>query len=102
VVIFTVFIHVVIIQLASAFLTIPGQAGTNPVISILVGVATFFTLLRTPGMIMQFAFYSAANGAMRKLGGQIIHVVSSRANNSQQPSSPDERKVVARRKTVAL
>lgn len=75
--IFTVFVHVVIIQLASSFLTLPGQSGTNSFIAILVGIATLFTLLKVPAMIIQFAFYSASAGALRKLGGQIIHVVSS-------------------------
>lgn len=97
VVLFTVFIHVVIIQLASAFLTLPEQTGTNPFISILVGIATLFTLLKVPSMILQFAFYSAANGAVRKLGGQIIHVVSSSVKSQSQDAE-----IVTRRKTVAL
>ena len=104
IVIFTIFVHVVIIQLASAFLTIPGQTGTNPVISILVGVATLFTLLKTPGMIMQFAFYSASSSALRKLGGQIIHVISSRKVETPRPTpAPSSNgQVVAPRKQVAL
>lgn len=77
IVIFTVFIHVVIIQLASSFLTLPGQSGTNVFISVLVGIATLFTLLKVPGTISQFAFYNSASGGMRKLGGQIVNVVSS-------------------------
>lgn len=100
IVIFTVFIHVVIIQLAASFLTIPGQSGTNSIISILVGVATLFTLLKTPGMIMQFAFYSASGSALRKLGGQIIHVISSRKVETPSPSSNGQG--VTPRKQVAL
>ena len=99
VLIFTVFIHVVIIQLASAFLTLPGQSGTNAIISILIGIATLFTLLKTPGTIMQFSFYNATNGAMRKLGGQIVHVVSS---SKPQPTPELTSDTVTRRKTVAL
>ncbi len=96
--IFTVFVHVVIIQLASSFLTLPGQSGTNSLISILVGVATLFTLLKVQGMILQFTFYNAANGAIRKLGGQIIHVVSSQ--KSQSPVAEGTK--ISRRKSVAL
>lgn len=81
--IFSVFVHVVIIQLASAFLTIPGQAGTNSLISILVGVALLFTLLKTPQALMQFAFYTSFNGAMRKVGGQIINVMHSQESHDQ-------------------
>jgi hypothetical protein len=97
--IFTVFIHVVIIQLASSFLTLPGQAGTNSLISILVGIATLFTLLKVPAMIIQFAFYSASSKAFSKLGGQIIHVFSSQKSEAQQTASSGtkvtERKVVS-------
>ncbi len=96
--IFTVFVHVVIIQLASSFLTLPGQSGTNSLISILVGIATLFTLLKAPGVILQFTFYSAANGAIRKLGGQIIHVVSSKVSSS----SITEGEKITRRRIVNL
>ncbi len=82
--IFSVFVHVVIIQLASAFLTIPGQAGTNSFISILMGVALLFTLLKTPQALMQFAFYTSFNGAMRKVGGQIINVMHSQQEGHAQ------------------
>lgn len=95
--IFTLFIHVVIIQLSSAFLTIPGQVGTNSIISILVGIAMLFTLLKVPGMMLQMAFYSAANRAVRKLGGQIINVATT--------SVPRERtadQVTTPRRTVTL
>lgn len=100
--IFTVFIHVVIIQLASSFLTLPGQVGTNSIISVLVGVATLFTLLKVPALIIQFAFYSASSSVMRKLGGQIIHVFSTKTesetqtqnqkttDNRQKPKTPRE------------
>ncbi|MCL5411926.1 MAG: hypothetical protein M1150_04315 [Patescibacteria group bacterium] len=73
--IFSIFIHVVIIQLASAFLTIPGQSGTNSVISILVSIGLFFTLLKTPSLMMQMVFYTSKNGAVKKIGGQILNVI---------------------------
>ncbi len=81
--VFSIFVHVVIIQLASAFLTIPGQVGTNSLISILVGVALLFTLIKTPQALMQFAFYTSFNGAMRKIGGKVINVMHSQGSESQ-------------------
>jgi hypothetical protein len=39
--VYSVFVHVVLIQLASAFLTVPGQRGTNSLLSILVGIGLF-------------------------------------------------------------
>lgn len=74
--VFTVFVHVVIIQLATAFLTVPGQVGTNSLISVLIGIGLLFTLLKTPSAMMQFAFFTAGNGMVRKIGGQIINVIS--------------------------
>lgn len=75
--IFTVFIHVVIIQLASAFLTMPDQVGTNPVISILIGVALFSILLKSSGTAIQLALASGTTNSMKKLGGQLMNVISS-------------------------
>ncbi len=101
--IFTVFVHVVIIQLASSFLTLPGQSGTNGFISILVGIATFVTLLKAPAMIIQFAFYSATGGVLRKLGGQIINVFSSSKSETDTGTSAQNRgDIKTPRKTVAL
>lgn len=75
--IFTVFIHVVIIQLASAFLTMPDQVGANPVISILIGVALFSILLKSTATAIQLALASGTTNSMKKLGGQIINVITS-------------------------
>ncbi|MFA7253479.1 MAG: hypothetical protein WC107_02910 [Patescibacteria group bacterium] len=81
--IFTVFIHVVIIQLASAFLTVPGQVGANPVISILIGIALFSILLKSTGTAIQLALMSGSSNMMKKLGGQIMNVISvSNAKNT--------------------
>ncbi|HSW97558.1 MAG TPA: hypothetical protein VLF89_07070 [Candidatus Saccharimonadales bacterium] len=99
---FTVFIHVVIIQLASSFLTLPGQSGTNSVISILVGVATFFTLLKVPAMLVQLAFYSASGSVMRKIGGQIIHVFTSSKSETGKTQTTNQGENITPRKTVAL
>lgn len=76
--IFTVFVHVVIIQLASAFLAIPGQSGTNSLISILVGIGLLFTLLKTPSLMLQMVFYNSGGGTIRKIGGQLMNVMISK------------------------
>ena len=56
--VYTVFVHVVIIMLASAFLAVPGQVGTNSLISVLVGIGLLLTLLKTPSIMMQLVFYN--------------------------------------------
>lgn len=73
--VFIVFVHVVIIQLASSFLTIPGNSN-NSLISIAVGIGLFFTLLKTPGFMMQLIMYNTGRGMMRKLGGQIMNIIT--------------------------
>lgn len=74
--IFTLFIHVVIIQLASAFLTVPDQVGTNPFISILIGIALFSILLKSTATTMQLALSSQTTSAFKKFGGQLLNVLS--------------------------
>lgn len=76
--IFTVFIHVVIIQLASAFLALPEQAGTNSLLSVLIGIGLLFTLLKTPSFMVQLMFYNTGRGLMKRLGGQIMNVITSK------------------------
>ena len=74
--VFIAFIHVVIIQLASAFLALPENSG-NSLIAIGVAIGLFFTLLKTPSLMMQLVMYTSGNGAVKKLGGQIINVITS-------------------------
>lgn len=83
--VFTVFVHIVIIQLASAFLTIPGQVGTNSLLSILVAIGLLFTLLKTPSFMMQLIFYNTGKTMMRKVGSQIMNVLTT--NNSSNTSA---------------
>ena len=76
--VFSLFIHVVIIQLASSFLTLPEQVGTNPFISILVGIAMFSLLLKTTGAMMQLVLSAQATGALTKMGGQLMNVIAAK------------------------
>lgn len=97
--IFTVFVHVVIIQLASAFLTVPGQVASNSLISILVGIGLLFTLLKTSSFMIQLIFYNTGRGAIKKIGGQIMNVIATREKEAAKvvPSGviKTPRKVVA-------
>ncbi len=97
--IFTVFVHVVIIQLASAFLTIPDQIGTNSIISVLVAIGLLFTLLKTPSFMVQLMFYNTGRGLVRKLGGQIMNVITSKKDVATP--QPETRTVRTPRKVIA-
>ncbi len=93
--VFSVFIHVIIIQLASAFLTIPGQSGTNSLISILIGIGLFFTLLKTQSFMIQLIFYNTGGSLIKKVGKQIVNVIST--SGSETKNALDEGKKLPRR-----
>lgn len=76
--IFSIFVHVVVIQLAAAFLTLPEQVGTNSLISILVGVGMLLTLLKTQSFMVQLMFYNSGRTLVKKMSGQIMNVISSK------------------------
>jgi len=98
--IFSIFIHVVVIQLASSFLTLPGQVGTNSLISILVGVGMLLTLLKTQSFVIQLLFYNSGRALTKKIGGQIMNVMSSKQSNSFDSDSKAAGTVKTPRKVV--
>ena len=78
--IFTLFVHVVILQLASSLLTgVSATSGNNipdTFMAMIVGIATILTLLKTQSVMMQFSYVSMGAKNMRKLGGQLINGIS--------------------------
>jgi len=81
-VVFSVFVHVVIIQLASAFLSTGSGTGSTTIIPILVGIGLFVTLLKAQGLMIQFTFYNTGRAAVKKFGGQVINVLTARQTES--------------------
>jgi hypothetical protein len=79
--VFIVFVHVVTIQLAASFLTLP-ENSTNSLIAIATAIGLFFTLLKTPSLMMQLVQESAHTGVIQKLGGQIMNVMSTSKSTS--------------------
>ena len=79
--VFTVFVHVIIIQLSASFLTLPGNSN-NSLISISVAIGLFFVLMKVPSLMMQLVMHTTNNGMVKKLGGQIINVMSSGAGST--------------------
>jgi hypothetical protein len=85
--VFMVFVHVVIIQLASAFLTLPEHT-ENSLVSIAVAIGLFFTLAKTPSMLMQMTYYTSGNGMFKKLGSQLINVLSTHSSPGRYAAAP--------------
>ncbi len=85
--VFMVFVHVVILQLAGSFLALPDHS-ENSLISVAVAIALFFTLLKTPSLMMQMVFYTSGNSTLKKFGNQVINVVSaSKASSASRAAS---------------
>ncbi len=99
VLVFSVFVHVVIIQLASSFLTLPqGSSSGNSLISIVVGIGLLFTLLKTPSVLMQMVFYNSGRGIVKKVGGQIMNVISSNGEMRETRSMTEFREMARQRR----
>ena len=99
--VFAVFVHVVMIQLASSFLTIPGN-NNNSLISIAVGIGLFLTLLKTPGFMIQLIMYNTGRGMMRKIGGQIMNVMTTDSPGSTSRAEAAGSAVKTPRKAVHI
>ncbi len=97
--VFMVFVHVVIIQLAASFLSLPDNGGGNSLLSIAVAIGLFFTLLKTPSTMMQLVSYTSRTGTMRKIGGQIMNVMTTGGTASGATEVPTKAKT--KRRVVA-
>lgn len=78
--IFILFIHVVILMLAASLFSGMSPAGGNDLpdilMSMIVGLATVITLLKTQGVMIQFSYVSGGARNARQLGGQFMNGVS--------------------------
>ncbi len=78
--IFVLFVHVIILLLASILFTgmINNNSSTNinPIMSTIVGIATLITLLKTQKMLTELNYVSVGPSALRKLSGHFINGVS--------------------------
>lgn len=86
--VFVLFVHVVILGLASSLFA--GMMATtgelDPIMSMLIGIATLLALLKTQSVLAQYALVSTGARGMRKLGGQFINGISYVAGKSRQVS----------------
>jgi len=94
------FIHVVLIQLASSFLSLPNGSG-NSLVSIAVAIGLFMTLLKVPGVMMQMVFYNSANKVLRKIGHEITNVMSTDNSSSATRETAQSAAVKTPRRVVA-
>ncbi len=86
--IFVLFIHVVILQLAASLvggiaLATPDHA-LEPLMSMIVGIATIMALLKTQSILMQLSFVSLGPKTAAVLGGQLSNAISYYASKSNK------------------
>ncbi len=97
--IFVLFIHVVILQLAASLvggiaLATPDEA-LNPLMSMVVGIATILALLKTQSVLMQLSFVSLGPKTAAQLGSQLSNSISyyaSKANKTNADRGADTEK----------
>ncbi len=73
--VFTIFFHVVAIQLSGSFLALPEQTN-NSLISIAVAIGLLLTLLKIPSFLMQLILFSRGVGMVKHMGSQIMNVMT--------------------------
>lgn len=78
--IFVLFVHVVILQLAASLFSglVLGSLTQqpDPLMTLVVGLATLVALLKTQGVLMQLSYVSIGPKTARKLGGQFVNGIS--------------------------
>lgn len=97
--VFMIFIHVVVIQLASSFLTLPTQ-GNNSLVSIAVGIGLLFSLLKIPQVLMQMVFYTSGVRSISKFGGHLINVMTTDNSASATRAEAGNRAIKTPRRVV--
>ena len=78
--IFTLFIHVIILLLASSLFTGMSKTTGNDIPNVLIatvtGLATIIALLKTQGFMMQLSYVNTGARSVRQLGTQFVNGVS--------------------------
>ena len=81
--IFVLFVHGLIILLASSLfssLLDSGQSAQNSVMAMVLAIATLISLLKTQSLMQQMSYVSVGPKAIRKLGNQFINGISATTN----------------------
>ncbi len=98
--IFVLFVHVIILILASSLFTgmAVGQDDALPdtLMSMVVGLATVLALLKTQGVMMQFSYVSMGARNARMLGSQFVNGVSYMTGHGKAAASAAAGKVPSR------
>jgi len=99
--IFVLFVHVVILELAASLFSgmVAGSAEhtADPLMAMIIGLATLVALLKTQGVMMQFSYASVGPRTARKLGSQFINGISYINSRHTMPTVSITRNEASRR-----
>ncbi len=77
--IFVLFIHVIILALAGSLfadIAVNSKGTPDPIMSLLLGLATLVALIKTQGVLMQLNYSTLGPKTARRLGGSFVNGVS--------------------------
>ncbi|MCL4409098.1 MAG: type IV secretion system protein, partial [Gammaproteobacteria bacterium] len=74
--VFVLFIHVIILSLAGSLFESASSGAANPIMDLLLGLATLTALIKTQGVLMQLNYASIGPRTVRRLGGEFISGIS--------------------------
>ena len=74
--VFVLFIHVIILGLAGSLFESASSGTANPIMDLLLGLATLTALIKTQGVLMQLNYASIGPRTVRRLGGEFISGIS--------------------------
>ena len=97
--VFMIFVHVVAIQLAGAYLALPTQT-PNSLISIAVAIGLLMTLIKIPQFLMQLVLFSKGVGMVKFVGGQMMNILT--AGKNKIKTGYDGENAKKRRRSVDL
>jgi len=88
--VFTVFIHVVILQLATAFLALP-DIKTSSLLSVAMAIGLFMSLIKVPSLLFNFVFYSTSNAIFKRGNSQLTNVLTNESPAGKEVKLPREK-----------
>ena len=74
--VYVLFVHVIILGLAGSLFAQVTTSGGDPLMALLLGLATLIALIKTQGVLMQLNYASLGPKTARRIGGSFINGIS--------------------------
>ncbi len=101
--VFIIFVHVIVIQLAASFLSLPDHAN-NSILAVVIAIGLFLTLLKIPTWLFQMMFYTSRVGSLKRMGAQMLNAMTTHKTEDNtigsQPSYGVDAEIQKRRRYI--